>query len=103
MVKDSVLDEIRAERDRQDEKWGEQNHADCPASSNRAQELRSIGQYLESTARRQLSDGDVSWAAILAEEIGEALQARSIEELKAELIQVAAVAAAWVEALKRRR
>ena len=47
--------------------------------------------------RRQLT-----WAAILMEEVGEVLQADDAE-LDAELVQVAAVCLAWLEARDRRR
>ena len=64
---------ISKERDRQDAKWGEQNH------------------------------GDLFWLGILSEEVGEA--ARDIIEdakVKRELVEVAAVAVAWLEAIERR-
>jgi hypothetical protein len=83
----AVLGEVAAERDRQDAKWGEQNHV----------------------------DGD--WSLVLAEEYGEACKEalgvrfspdavrRGDHEfaLREELLQVAAVAVAWVEAIDRRR
>jgi len=67
---------IADERDRQDTKWGEQNHS------------------------------DERWLAILTEEVGEA--SRDILEdkpdsLEVELQQVAAVAVAWLESIRRRR
>lgn len=75
-----VLNEVAAERDRQDAKWGEQNH-DLPV-----------------------------WITVLAEEIGEAAQevlaARAGERpamlrCRAELVQVAAVAVAAIEYIDR--
>ncbi len=65
---------IRAERKRQDEKWGEQNHQ------------------------------DQKWLTILLEEFGELAEAilnepeRGVEEL----VQIAAVSVAWLEAIERR-
>ena len=83
----AVLWDVARERERQDEKWGEQNH----------------DQYL--------------WLAILGEEVGEACQAAlniefesyegleqnrvRVEKYRDELIQVAAVAVAIVECLDR--
>lgn len=78
----AVLLEVSAERNRQDTKWDEQDH------------------------------GDFVWGAILGEEVGEAHQA-ALEfefgdsenpnaDLRKELIQVAAVAVAWIECLDRR-
>ncbi|MXV19911.1 hypothetical protein [Deinococcus xianganensis] len=89
MSLDAVLHEVRGERERQDAKWGPQAHA--PAT----------------------------WLMILAEEVGEANQAafehlhptfdkravtrgrRPLSEYRDELIQVAAVAVAAIEALDR--
>jgi NTP pyrophosphatase (non-canonical NTP hydrolase) len=82
---DRVLAEVGAERARQDERWGEQNHA------------------------------PIAWIAILGEELGEAAQAAlnltwlersgfdDRQPLRRELIQVAAVAVAAVESLDRGR
>ena len=81
----TILKEISLERNRQDEKWGEQNH------------------------------NNFIWATILGEEYGEACQASFNEwfdpatspiagtiRIREELIQVAAVAVAWIEAIERR-
>jgi NTP pyrophosphatase (non-canonical NTP hydrolase) len=78
-IPSSVLDLIQAERQRQDEKWGEQNHP------------------------------DEIWLAILSEEIGEASQAllhnkfggKAKGTLRDELVQVAAVAVQWLECIER--
>lgn len=75
-----VLNEVNAERDRQDRKWGEQNHS--PAH----------------------------WLMILGEEVGEANKAaleahfkgKDLSEYRAELIQVAAVAVSMIECLDRK-
>ena len=49
------------------------------------------------------AEGSASyWVGILMEEVGEAMQAQSASALRAELIQVAAVAVSWVEAIDRR-
>lgn len=71
---------ILNERQRQYEKWGEQNH------------------------------DDYRWLAILVEEIGELSQCALHDEfgghaagkLQEELVQVAAVAVSWLECLDRR-
>lgn len=78
---DGVLEEIWRERQRQDAKWGEQNHSD---------EL---------------------WLAIVTEELGEASKAileqrfggGVLDDIRVELLQAAAVMAAWLEAFDRRR
>lgn len=76
----TVLGEVAEERTRQDGKWGEQNHI------------------------------DFVWAAILGEEVGEVSEAvleqtfsgAPPKHVRDELVQVAAVAVAWVEAIDRR-
>jgi NTP pyrophosphatase (non-canonical NTP hydrolase) len=72
--------DIVKERRNQDKKWGEQNH------------------------------DDYTWHAILTEEIGEVSQAilhdrfggAAAGTVRAELVQVAAVALAWIECIDRR-
>lgn len=76
---DKIFKEIKKERKRQDEKWGEQNHI------------------------------AIKWCAILGEEVGEVNKAvleskyddESLEKYKKELIQVAAVAVAALECVER--
>jgi len=79
-----LLHQIVAERQRQDAKWGEQNH------------------------------GDLKWMTILTEEVGEAAKGILQEELaglpgepngnlEEELVQIASVAMAWLEAIARRK
>jgi len=63
---------VKLERERQEKKWGEQNHFD------------SI------------------WLAILTEEVGEVAKAiLEHENIQYELVQVAAVAQAWAESIER--
>lgn len=68
-------DAIDTEMQRQVGEWGEHNHP------------------------------DTTWLAILAEEVGEVAQAilhENSTDLFAEIVQVAAVAASWLDAIKRR-
>jgi len=71
--------DVSMERDRQDAKWGDQS-----------------------------GNEPCVWAAVLSEECGEASQAAlhvqfehrlTIDDLRSELVQVAAVAVAWIEAI----
>ncbi|MGW2550025.1 hypothetical protein [Streptomyces sp. NPDC001635] len=98
VVTDRVLSEVLAERIRQDQKWGEQNHPD--GTGNKSQQ-----DYAEQARRwcqAAFGSGYGTWADVLAEEVAEANAEREPAKLRAELIQVAAVAVAWVEALDRR-
>jgi hypothetical protein len=93
----AVLDEIASERRRQDDKWGEQNHPDGTRASNQdwAEEARAACQHA--------ADEDaLTWAAVLYEEFTEALAEEDPAKLRTELLQVAAVAVAWAEAIDRR-
>lgn len=75
-VRRAILAEVSVERDRQDAKWG----------------------GIPGTERRD----DHTYAAVLTEEVGESCKAwleRDTDALREELIQVAAVAVAWVEEL----
>ena len=76
MNTDKIVKFIIAERARQDEKWGEQNH------------------------------DIYKWLAILGEEVGEANKAaleNDYSELMQELIQIGAVTVAMIESLERNR
>ncbi len=52
--------------------------------------------------RYQLLHVDVNWKTILLEEVAEAFAENDPATLRRELVQVAAVAAAWIEAIDRR-
>lgn len=93
-----VLREVARERVRQDDMWGEQNHdwiTGRPAQKRLADHARA-------SCERHFADGDGGWQDILMEEFFEALAEGDTAKLRAELIQVAAVAVAWVEAIDRR-
>ena len=78
--RDVVRNKVLAEQQRQDDKWGVQNHH------------------------------DLTWMAILTEEVGEVAQAilkvdvgvLPDSEIEAEIVQVAAVAMTWLEGRARR-
>ena len=104
MSTETVLSEVHAERARQEAKWGEQNHRDgtgrvvfldfMPATK----QAETMKWRCEDNAQR----GTLSWADILLEEVYEANAEEDPAKLRAELVQVAAVAVAWIEAIDRR-
>jgi hypothetical protein len=110
---ESIAVEVLLERDRQDAKWGEQNHPDgtgpdedvlgdsdyIVGSGVPAQYLR--GTFQDATDRKAAA-GTVTWRDIILEEVFEALAESDPARLRKELIQAAAVAQQWVEALDRR-
>lgn len=106
-----VLLALNEERDRQDAKWGEQNHPDGTGTGMRP--LAGIG--LKPTANASAwaagakvstdelaAAGIVTYSDILLEEIFEALAEHDPEKLRNELVQSAAVIVQWVEAIDRR-
>jgi hypothetical protein len=93
-----VFAEVAIERTRQDDQWGEQNHPDGTG----------LPQYAAAAARarmdceRRARLGTLTWTEILREEVYEAFAESDPARLRAELLQVAAVAVAWAEAIDRR-
>lgn len=116
MTTESVLFEVLAERQRQEAKWGQQNHPDFDrvllereggCSPERMAEHYEVptearGKFL---CQNAFATKQGTYAHILIEEVSEAVGAcnASPEDLRAELIQVAAVAVAWVEKIDRQR
>lgn len=119
----AIAREVLAERARQDAKWGEQNHPDGtgpyseplhfvggswfnPGASiptPHAELLRSAAtDDTDTHAQEPEHYGPVTWTAILLEEVFEALAADDAAGVRAELVQVAAVAEQWIEAIDRR-
>jgi hypothetical protein len=110
-----VLLEVGAERERQDAKWGEQNHPDGTGAFS----VREGGRVLpdeyvgavradrareaKSACDRAAAEGRLTYLHILREEVAEAAAEHDPALLRAELVQVAAVAVKWIEAIDRRR
>jgi hypothetical protein len=88
---------INAERWRQHAKWGVQNHPDGTGDLHRCE-----AEVLREDCQVAFERGYVTWRHILAEEVAEAFAEEHPERLRAELIQVAAVVVAWIEAIDRR-
>jgi hypothetical protein len=102
-----VLADIRAERDRQDKRWGQQSLPDgtgstswpVPISARGSRGQRDIAQ---ARCRRAAKRGEVTWRHVLLEEVTEAFAESDRHKLRAELVQIAAVTAAWIEHIDRR-
>lgn len=93
-----VLDEVRAERERQDVEFGEQNHPDGTGGAgakDRADEARQL-------CDDRFRHGRGTWRLILEEEVAEAFAESDPARLREELVQCAAVCVAWVAAFDRR-
>lgn len=94
-----VLWAIRDERLAQTRKWGEQNHPDGTDARMFSREASTYRTMCDTKAAM----GRLTWSDILLEEVYEALAEEDPVALEIELVQVAAVATAWVEASRRRR
>jgi len=117
-----IAQEVLAERARQDAKWGEQNHPDGTGPDTQplgdivfreayrdahTGSLTTIKASTLASAATEVTDvaaahGNVTWTDILFEEFTEAVAEKDPIKLRAELIQVAAVAQQWVQAIDRR-
>lgn len=93
-----ILADIVNERERQDAKWGEQNHPDGTGSESDKQSALLMKDVVNGEASLNQSN----WANILMEEILEAYAETDPALLRKELIQSAAVIVAWIEAIDRR-
>ncbi|WP_051819247.1 hypothetical protein [Streptomyces sp. NRRL S-920] len=106
----SILDEIKAERARQDAQFGEQNHPDMAGDTTTQCEARemfdewAVNYRTINSGTLDARDADrrLDWTGILLEEVYEALAESDPARIRAELVQVAAVAAAWIECIDRR-
>lgn len=94
-----VLAAVGDERERQFTKWGPQHHPDGTEDTFRSRKLRDDARaYCDQLA----VVGRVTWSSILLEETFEAMAEVDVTKLREELVQVAAVAVAWVEDLDSR-
>lgn len=108
-----VLWEVNEERTDQDAKWGQQDHADGTGGETTVfgESFRDFTNVFRSWNDQEFDfDRDTgkwvphvtTWAPVLLEEVFEACEETDPQKLRAELIQVAAVAVAWVESIDRR-
>jgi hypothetical protein len=110
---DDVLIDVSHERLAQHEKWGQQDHPDALSNyplvrynNHKHMTAAELAARAKEIFEHDVLAGERDWQDILLEEVFESLEAaqraRHPEDLRAELIQVAAVAVAWVEAIDRR-
>lgn len=102
----AVLAQVAFERIKQDAQWGQQDWPSVVSRDHPHLVALYYGIPSADTARRLCQEayaGDrVTWAHILIEEVAEAVGCLDEKAMRAELIQVAAVAVAWVQAIDRR-
>jgi hypothetical protein len=95
-----AIDAVEHERQRQQAKWGEQNHPDGTGLDPDGD--RELADLARNACNQAASEGRCTYRLILEEEVCEAFAESDPAKLRAELVQIAAVAVAWVEAIDRR-
>lgn len=118
-----ILNAIGEERKRQDAKFGagisypevSPELVDYMGAREHAAAAAEMAKNIKAVVDHRVNNGSVSWSDILSEEVAEVLEAAAAvpgfgrraeglsEELEIELIQVAAVAVAWIQDIHRRR
>lgn len=93
-----VLRAILAERVAQLAKWGVQHRIDGTGDLYATE----AAQAAKGRCEWQESNSAADWGTVLLEEVWEALAEEDPAELRAELVQVAAVAVAWIEDIDTR-
>lgn len=92
------LVDVAGELRRQTDTWGQQNHIDGTGHV----QFRHDSMVARTRCERARDEGTMSWRHVLAEEVAEAFAESDVVRLRAELIQVAAVAVNWAEHIDRR-
>jgi hypothetical protein len=105
--RDLIYLHIESERLRQEDKWGEQHHANGTAAGEHPSSILRRDFETRATFERYRCEfffaaGNGSWQTILEEEVSEAYAAPTEETLREELTHVIAVAVAWIEDLDSR-
>lgn len=93
-----VLEEVAAERQRQDERWGVQHHM-IVGSEGERRDHRDAADFFKSVVRPP--GCPVTWREILLEEVHETLAESDLSRVREEAIQVAAVMVAMIEDIDR--
>lgn len=98
-----ILGEVLVERDKQDAKWGEQNHPSVSGVFTSQASPVQPSVDARNACNEAARDGALTWAHIANEEFAEAIDAPNDKERREELVQLAAVITAWIECIDRRK
>jgi GH18 family chitinase len=104
---DGIFEEIRAERQRQDEKFGKQNHSMLGKTFDlidigRMYPHKNILRNQMVLCRERIKSNKHGWFDILLKELCESFLETEPEKQREEMIQVAAVAVQIIESLDKR-
>ena len=91
---DGFFDDIYGERVAQIKKWGVQH---WPGGTNTSPGDQQMADEAKRAVDAAMVNGDVTWRDILVEEILEAFAEKDWLKIRTELVQSAAVIAAWIE------
>jgi len=95
-----IFDEIKLERQRQDEKFGTQNHPMTPELFS-LEGCKSRLEAMRHQNKINTQNKKDNWYHILAEEIFEVFSETDPNKQREEMIQVAAIAVAIIECLDK--
>lgn len=98
-IRKAVLFDVNAERDKQEEKWGEQHLPDGTYGDSLSARKANL---FRDRCNSATEDGTLTWRDILLEEVYEALAESDPVKLRNELVQSAAVLVAWIEDIDAR-
>lgn len=109
---ENIFEEIRKERKKQNEKWGEQNHPcldqvllNRPGSCSPQRMCEEYEIPTETRAKNKCDTkfkmGLGTYADIAIEEMSEVVSSFDVNKRRQELIQLSAVCVAWIEKIDR--
>jgi hypothetical protein len=93
-----VLADVTAEREAQHAVHGVQHHL----ADGTGAEWRAFAEHMRTECERAAAEGRMTWRHILLEEVAEALAEDEPHRIRGELVQTAAVAVQWLQAIDQR-
>ena len=98
---EGVLTEVLMERHAQFARWGEQNYPDGTGPYELSGRWSFNPEVQKVRIAARVRRGWLGWSDILADEVAAAFVEEDQKLLRSELVQVAAVAVAWIEKIDR--
>lgn len=101
---DRILDEFKSERELQTAEWGVQRHPDGtgPDGVLAGHSFSQLADMIRAAVDEAGKTGTKTWCGIVLEEVFEAMAENDEAKLRRELVQVGALAAAWIAAIDTR-
>lgn len=102
-MENKIIEEILKEKERQVSLWGIQNHNIIPYNTTNISDYYNLPseKIAKYNCNKAAEIGNLTWGDIIVEELVEALNAKTSEEMREELIQCCAVLLSMVESLQR--